>query len=64
MRRTATAILVLLVAGCGGRDDKPKPTADAASYDVDLPSGWSDRTKQISNQDNPIRFDRVFVTDR
>jgi hypothetical protein len=66
--KRAAAVVVLLVAGCGGGDDKPsadKPSAAAAkagSYEVDLPSGWSDRTRQISNQDNPIRFDRVFVT--
>jgi hypothetical protein len=65
VRRNAPVLALLgalVLGGCGGGDDAgSKPRAKAAAYEVDLPSGWSDRTSQISNQDNPIRFDSVFV---
>jgi hypothetical protein len=75
-KRTSIILWVLaalIVGGCGGGDDdggggggssqEPKGTeAKGSVYSVRLPEGWSDRTDDSSNEDIPIRFDRVFAT--
>jgi DcrB-like protein len=63
-------LVALLPSACGGDDDgggggdkkAEGKRAEGSAYAVALPEGWSDRTDDASNEDVPIRFDRVFAT--
>ena len=74
MRRACLLVSLaagLLLGACGGGDDddggsggsKAEGTAAEGSlYEVKLPDGWRDRTDAASDEDVPIKFDRVFAT--
>ena len=61
-------LVALLLGACGGDDNggggssDEGTTAKGSAYEVKLPDGWRDRTDEATDEDTPIRFDRVFAT--
>jgi len=64
----ALVALALLTPACGGGDEGggggDAREAEGSLYTVSLPEGWRDSTDDDAADEVPIKFDRLFTSDR